>query len=95
MRHAADATSFSLEYSTPRRRWPWKPSLLGVAMLPALYLVAYILVRLCGVYYPFFNQGGWEIDGTTHVQALDEAFAPATMIEADIQNRLRWLRERR
>lgn len=52
-----------------------------------------ILLRLCGVYYPFFNQGGWDIDRTTRVYALDRAFAPATLIEADIQTRLRWLRE--
>lgn len=93
MHHPADATSSSLEYSTPPRRWAWKPYLVGVATLPAIYLVTYVLLRLCGVYYPFFNQGSWDIDGTTHVYVLDLAFGPATMIEAEIQNRLRWLRE--
>ena len=87
-----DATSTSLDYSTLRRRLPWKPYLLGVVTLPTLYLFTYVLLRLCGVYYPFFNQGSWDIDGTTHVYLLDLAFAPATMVEADVQNRLRWLR---
>jgi|GEM_PF-6255073 len=60
MHHPADATSPSLEYSTLRRRWQWKPYLLGVATLPAFYLVTYIMLRVCGVYYPFFNQGSWD-----------------------------------
>lgn len=93
MHRPADTSSPSLEYATPHRCKRWKLYLLGVATLPALYLVTYVLLRLCGVYYPFFNQGGWDIDGTTHVHVLDLAFAPATQAEADIQNRLHWLRE--
>jgi hypothetical protein len=93
MHHPADANSHRLEYSTLRGRWPWKPYLLGVATLPGLYFLTYILLRVGGVYYPFFNQGGWDIDGTTNVYLLDLTFVPARMIEADIQNRLRWLPE--
>jgi len=46
-----------------------------------------------GVYYPVYNQGSWDIDGSTHVYVFELAFLPARIIECDIQNRLRWLTE--
>jgi hypothetical protein len=93
VRDASDAPSASLEYSTLRRRLPWKPYLLGVATLPAIYLARYVLLRCCGVYYPFYNQGGWEIDGTTNSLVIDVAFFPARIVEMNLHNRLRWLPE--
>jgi hypothetical protein len=76
-----------------RSRWPRKAVCLGVVSLPILYVSAYLLLRLCGVFYPFYDQGGWEIDGTTHVSILDVAFLPAKVTECMIQNRSRWLKE--
>lgn len=93
MRDTAEASSPSLEYSRLRRRLPWTPYLLGVATLPALYLATYVLLRCCGVYYPFYNQGGWEIDGSTNSLIVDGAFFPAMIVEMNLQNRLRWLPE--
>src|SRR5262249_6020332 len=44
---------------------------LSLICLPAAYITAYVVLRLCGVFYAFYHQGGWDIDGTTHVYALD------------------------
>lgn len=82
-----------LQYSVLKRRLPWKPYLLGVMTLPTLYFTAYLLLRVTGVYYPYWNQGGWDIDGSTRSYLLDALFVPATLLEARIQNELRWLRE--
>lgn len=71
----------------------WRPFLLGVAAVPSVYVLVYITLRLCGVYHLFYNQGGWEIDGGNGVYIVDVTFLPATIMEADCQNRLRWLRE--
>ena len=89
----ARRTDGVLPYVTTRRPLPWRPFLFGVAVLPSLYLLVYVMLRLCGVYRPFYNQGGWEIDGTTRIYFIDVTFLPATIIEADCQNRLRWLHE--
>lgn len=67
--------------------------LLLVGFLPILYVFTYIMLRVCGVYYPFFDQGSWEIEGSTRVFVLDVVFWPAQVIEGEIQNRLRWLPE--
>ena len=86
-------TSRLLEYSRLRRRWPWKPYLLGLATTPAIYLLLYGVLRLTGAYYTFFNQGSWEISGGTGVYAVDLSFLPLAVIEGDLHNRLRWLPE--
>ena len=82
-----------LPYSRGRGILPRRSYLLGLVTLPALYVLVYVLLRLAGVYYPFYHQGGWEMDGGTGVYAIDLAFLPATITEIDCQNRLRWLRE--
>ena len=88
-----DATSNALDYSTLRHCRPWKLYLLGVATTPAVYLLMYALLRLTGVYYPYFSQGSWAIDGSTRVAIVDLSFFPLAVIEADLHNRLRWLPE--
>ena len=82
-----------LSYSELPPRRPWKRYVLGAAALPTLYVAAYLALRLTGVYYLFFNQGGWDMDGTTRVAILDASFAPAAFVELELQNRLRWVRE--
>src|SRR3954468_14348889 len=93
MQHAPNAAPEVLSYSRTRPRLSWKPYVLGVLTTPALYVVAYVLLRACGVFYPFYNQGGWDIDGSTGIFAVDVAFLPATFAEANLQSRLRWLAE--
>jgi hypothetical protein len=93
MHPCPDSSSHPLPYARIRFRPPWKAFLLGVVSFPAIYIAAYMVLRLCGVFYPFYNQGGWDIDGTTHVYLLDVVFMPANIIECDVQNRLHWLRE--
>lgn len=88
-----DAPPAPLSYFTPARlprivrHARWLPA------LPILYLAAYVTLRLLGVYHLFYNQGGWEMDGTTRVSAIDSAFAPAAFAETDSENKLSLLRE--
>ena len=93
MHHPPEPAVQQLAYSPLTRRWPVKAYLLGLVTLPLLYVVVYLLLRASGAYHPYFSQGSWEIEGTSHVYLLDVAYFPAMIIEGDIQNRLRWLRE--
>jgi hypothetical protein len=93
MHRPAEATSPSLEYSTLRRRWPWKPYLLGVLTTPAAYLLLYVVLRFTGVFYTYYSQGSWEIEGGTGIYVIDMPFFPLAVMEGDLHNRLRWLRE--
>jgi hypothetical protein len=93
MHHSADATSPSLEYSTLRRRWPWKPYILGVLTTPLVYLMLYAILRVTGAFHPYYSQGSWEIEGGTRIYIVDVAFFPLAVMEGDLQNRLRWLPE--
>lgn len=88
-----EAASKVLSYSRTRPRFPWKAYFLGVLTGPALYALLYLLLRICGVFYPFYNQVGWDIDGSTGSYVVDLTFRPATIVEANLQNRLRWLPE--
>ena len=66
---------------------------LGFAAFPVGYFALYVLLRVCGVYYPFYNQSGWDIDGSTGVETIDIAFFPAQAWESYLQNYLHWLPE--
>ena len=61
--------------------------------MPVVYLVAYCLLRLSGVYYAYYSQGSWEIEGGTGIPVVDMAFFPTAVIEGSVQNKLRWLKE--
>jgi hypothetical protein len=65
----------------------------GIISPPSLYLAAYFAFRLSGVFHLFYNQGGWEMDGSTGVTVIDIAFAPIAMAELDFENRVHVLRE--
>ena len=82
-----------LAYSMLKARRSWKAFLLGVLTTPAAYVLLYVVLRATGIFHTFYNQGGWEIDGGTGIYALDVPFLPLTIFEANLQNRLRWLRE--
>jgi hypothetical protein len=90
MSSEANSVSRTLEYSTTKRRLPWMPYLAGVLTVPALYLFTYVLLRVCGAYYLFYNQGGWEMDGSVGY-LVDTIFFPAVVVECDVHDRLRWL----
>jgi hypothetical protein len=83
--------SYSPTSWCPRR----KRHVCAALALPALYVTTYVLLRACGVFYPFYNQGGWEIDCSTRISAVDVFFLPAASAEEDLQNRLRWHEEPR
>lgn len=89
----ARRTDGVLWYARIRRPIPWKPILLGGAALPWLYVLVYVVLRVSGVFHLFYNQGGWEIDGSTGIVAIDVTFLPAMIVEADCQSRLLWLPE--
>jgi len=82
-----------LSYSQLRRGPRWKAYLCGVAALPVLYVLSYIMLRACGVFYPFYNQGGREMDGGTGIYAVDVVFFPAAMTAECVQDRMKWLPE--
>ena len=64
-----------MEYGSGRRRGLWFTRFLFVvAALALLYDGTYGVLRLTGVYYPFFDQGSWEIEGSTGIDVIDEAF---------------------
>ena len=91
MHHPADAISPSLEYSTLRRRLPWKPFILGMLTTPVVYLVLYAILRVTGVFHAYYTQGSWEIEGGTGIYIVDVPFLPLALMEGDLQNRHRWL----
>jgi hypothetical protein len=93
MHHPPEPTSTALDYSTLRHRRPWKPYLLGVVTTPAAYLLVYAILRFTGVFYPYYSQGSWEIDGGTGVVIVDRSFFPLAVIEGELHSRLRWLPE--
>jgi hypothetical protein len=82
-----------LEYSTLRRRWPWKPYILGVVTTPVVYLLLYVILRVTGVFHAYCSQGSWEIEGGTGIYIVDVPFFPLAVMEGDLQNQLRWLPE--
>jgi hypothetical protein len=81
-----------LEYSTLRRRWPWKPYALGVLTLPTFYFLLYLILRFAGAFHAYYSQGSWEIEGTG-IYIVDVPFLPLLLMEGDVQNHLRWLKE--
>jgi hypothetical protein len=92
-RPAEATTSPVLNYSTLRRRWPWKPYILGVVTAPTVYLLLYAILRVTGVFHAYYSQGSWEIEGGTGIQIVDVPCIPLTITEGKLQNRLRWLPE--
>ena len=82
-----------LEYSTLKQRMPWKPYVLGLLTPPLLYLLAYALLRITGVIYPYYSQGSWEMEGGTGVYVIDIWFLPLVLLEGDFHNHFRWLSE--
>lgn len=85
--------STSLDYSTRRPHRPWKAYILGVLTIPVVYLLLYAVLRLTGVFYAYYSQGNWEIDGGTRIDVVDVWFIPLAITETKLQNRLRWLPE--
>ncbi|HEX8340561.1 MAG TPA: hypothetical protein VF624_06590 [Tepidisphaeraceae bacterium] len=91
MHHPDPAASPPLEYATPRRRRPRRPYVLAVTSVALAYLLLYVALRVTGVFYPYYSQGGWEIDGGTGIYAVDIPFLPLAILEGGAHNRLRWL----
>jgi hypothetical protein len=83
----------ALKLIPPRRRRHWIVPLAATVLPVVAYVLTYVVLRAAGVYYPFYNQGSWDIDGTTHVTAIDVVFVPALLVEQELQNSLRWLPE--
>jgi hypothetical protein len=81
----------TLHYEPPKPRRKRLRVLL--AALPLLYLSTYATLRVSAVYYLFFDQGSWEVEGGTGLRIVDFIFLPAILTESEIQNRLRWLPE--
>lgn len=82
-----------MPYSPTKSRMAWRPFVLGVLATPMLYLLLYTLLRVFGVFSPYYSQGSWEIEGGTGIALIDIPFLPAAIAEAELQNRLRWLDE--
>lgn len=79
--------------SLPQQRLAWKSFLIGTACVPIAYVLLYLLLRITGVFYAYYSQGSWEIEGGTRFYYVDIWFVPLVMIETDVQNYLRWLPE--
>jgi hypothetical protein len=82
-----------LKLIPPRRGRRWLVPLAASVLPPVVYVLTYVLLRTAGVYYPFYNQGSWGMDGTTHVRAVDLAFLPALPVEQAFHNTVCWLPE--
>ncbi len=83
-----------LTYLTDARPFKWKRYALAGLFLPCIYVLTYLSLRLTGVYHLFWNMGDWDaMDGSTRIEIVDRAFAPAAEIELRLQNRLKWVPE--
>jgi hypothetical protein len=91
MHHTAGTSVQTLHYTTRDRPRRARRSVIAVASTPAVYIAAYSVLRLCGVFYPFYNQGSYEIDGSTNVRALDILFSPAVLVEDVLRTQVEWL----
>jgi hypothetical protein len=63
-------------------------SLTGFVALTSLHLLAYVLLRVGGVFYAFYNQGYGDIDGGTGILWLDLSFLPYVLMEGMIHVQL-------
>ena len=79
-----------LSYSSGPRPIKWKRYAIVSLLLPSVYVVTYLALRLFGVYHLFWNQGDWDsIDGNTGIEFVDRIFIPAAEFELYLQNRLK------
>ena len=56
--------------------------------LPAAHFALYVLLRLTGVYYAFFDQGWGDIDGETGVLLIDLSFMPYMLVVGQFHHAL-------
>ena len=90
MHQPLQASSHALSYSPERRQLKRKRYVIAALLLPVAYVVTYLVLRLTGVYYLFWNQGSWDsIDGSTRVVFVDRMFTPAVQLELFLQNTFR------
>ena len=67
--------------------------LLGMLTFPTIDLLGYALLRVTGVYYPYWSQGSCdEIDGTCHVYLIDVATLPMRELEVELDSKLHYIR---
>jgi hypothetical protein len=77
-----------LSYWSARRPIMRRRYVISALSLPCGYVVTYLVLRLTGVYYLFWNQGDWDgVDGSTGIAIVDRMFTPAAEVELFLQNR--------
>ena len=76
-----------------RKKVWWRAYLIGATSVPVLYLALYLLLRVGGVYYPYYSQGSWEMDGGTNIYFVDLAYLPLIFVENEFQAHFDWFYE--
>jgi len=88
----AQPTSQSIDYAEPLPPRRLKRTLWAVSIVPLIYISAYFVFRVSGVYYAYWSQGSWEIEGGTGITAVDILFFPACLAEGAVLNNLHLLK---
>lgn len=71
-----------------RTRYRCRSSLALVLSIGCVAL--YLVLRMTGVFYPYYSQGNWQIESRSIIAV---AFLPPLLLETHVQNWLRWLPE--